>query len=97
MKIVINSASEIMTILGGDCWVPIADRSIPKTMVIRIKDVTETRKKGTSEIIDKNMINEIELLNWSGVPLRTVPKSRLTGAANSMVMSKASSVESDDY
>ncbi len=74
-----------MTILGGDCWVPIADRSIPKTIVIRIKDVTDTKKKGTKEIIDKKIINDMELLNWSGVPLRTLPKSRLTGAANSMI------------
>ena len=46
MKPVRNNASDIKTMFGGVCWVPIALRKIESTITIRVKDVTTIKIEG---------------------------------------------------
>ena len=74
-----------MTIFGGDCCVPKALLKVPKTIVIRINDVTDIKKKGIIEIADKKRISDIELLNCIGVDVRMEFKSILIGVARNIL------------
>lgn len=75
-----------MIIFGGDCCVPIALLSVPNTIVILINDVTDIKKKGNSDIADKNNINVIELLNCIGVDVSIEFKSILIGVARNILL-----------
>jgi hypothetical protein len=58
VKTVMNRARPMITELGGTCWVPMAVRKREKTIIIRKKEVTEIKKKGTREI------REIARISW---------------------------------
>ena len=78
-----------MIMFGGDCWVPIALLNVPKTIVIRINEVTDIKKNGSIVIADKNNISVIELLNWIGVAVRIEFKSTLIGAASNILFNRS--------
>lgn len=49
MKNVINNASEIITVLGGDCCNPMAERKNDSTTMIRVKEVIIIKIDGARE------------------------------------------------
>ena len=49
MKKVRGSASEITTVLGGVCWIPIAVRKNESTITIRVNEVIIIRIDGASD------------------------------------------------
>lgn len=46
MKAVRNIANEMITVFGGDCWMPMAVRSRESTITIRVKEVTMIKIEG---------------------------------------------------
>jgi hypothetical protein len=80
IKTVINSANPIKTELGGTCCVPTAVRRRAKTIMILKKEVTEIKKKGTSEIRARAKISCTLLENCGEAMISRTLRLMLMGA-----------------